>query len=60
MWSIYLDYKCELVSGDGGGTSETKIGEQTGYDCVSACIDKKKTDNAAITGVSVYANDDPG
>ena len=33
------DYECHLVNGDGDGTSETKIGQKTGYDCIGACVE---------------------
>ena len=57
--SITLEYECQLVTGDGLGTSDTKIGPQTGYDCIRACVELKKTNNN-VNGVTVLANNDPG
>ena len=57
--SNHLDYECETTIGDGEGDDEDKIGDQTGDDCIRACIDMKK-ENDMINGVTLYANDEPG
>ena len=51
---ISATYTCSLKVGDGEGTSEVKIGDQTGAACVAACIARKEYDQT-INGVTVYS-----
>ena len=48
-----------FVPGDGGGGSEKRIGEQTGNNCIAACISLKKKDNK-INGVTIRRNGKAG
>ena len=59
IYIFHLVYECKLEIGDGKDVRETKIGLQTGDDCIRACIDLKKTDDT-VDGVTVYANNEPG
>ena len=47
--------KCTFSSGDGTGGSEVKIGDQTGDECIEACMDRKQNDHR-INGVTIYSN----
>merc|ERR1719450_1520829 len=47
--------KCTFSSGDGTGGSEVKIGDQTGDECIKACMDRRQNDHR-INGVTIYSN----
>ena len=52
-------YECSFVSGDGDGESDIKIGDQTGNDCIKACVELRKEDKS-INGVTVFQDNRGG
>ena len=59
LFLIPAPRNCTFTSGDGRGSSEVKIGQQTGDECVQACIARKKSDEN-INGVTIYQNERGG
>ena len=57
--SAISEYECSFVSGDGAGGTETKIGVQTGNDCIKACVELRKKDKS-INGVTVRQDNSGG
>ena len=47
---------CSFSSGDGRATSKENIGQETGAECVQACIAWKKKDES-INGVTTFQNE---
>ena len=54
------DYECEFINGDGHGRSEYKIGQQTGSECIRACINWMKVGQLGVNGVTVLRDNNPG